>query len=236
MFKKRCRGGAILALRTSMWGWGILGKLTSAHEILLSGWLSYRVYAGATRLAVLFVQGIVPVAQQQESNQYWFHFWVTYSIRGCATPKNWCNTSRPPLYFNQTPLFLLSREYHRPTLLSNLLFNWASNKESKMSQYTNNSNNFPNTTNSYNTNSYNTNVRNYYTIADDRLQLLTWLSPLEPSLRHQDIRERRVNHVGEWLIEAEEFRKWCGLSGEGEDCSAVLYCYGHPGVGKTFIR
>jgi len=106
-----------------------------------------------------------------------------------------------------------------------------------MSQYTiTDSNNFPNNTNSYNTNSYNTNVRNYYTIADDRSQLLTWLSPLEPSLRHRDIRERRVEHVGEWLLEAEEFRKWHGLSGEGEGGSAVIFCYGDPGVGKTFIR
>jgi len=78
------------------------------------------------------------------------------------------------------------------------------------------------------------NVRNYFTIADDRSQLLNWLSPLEPSLRHQDVRERRVGHIGEWLIQSEEFRRWRGLSGEGD--SAVLFCRGGPGVGKTFIR
>ena len=101
-----------------------------------------------------------------------------------------------------------------------------------MSQYSNR----PNTTNSYNTNSYNTYVGNYYTIADDRSQLLTWLSPLEPSLRHRDVRERRVSDVGEWLIQSEEFKRWRGLSGESELDSAVLFCYGDPGVGKTFIR
>ena len=109
-----------------------------------------------------------------------------------------------------------------------------------MSQYSTSGSKRPNATNSYNTNSYNTNVRNYYTgtVADDRSPLLAWLSPLEPSLRHRDIRERRVNEVGEWLIQSEEFRRWHGTSGEDEDESdrAVLFCCGDPGVGKTFIR
>ena len=100
-----------------------------------------------------------------------------------------------------------------------------------MSQYTiNDSSNCLNTTNSYN------NVWNNCTFADDRSQLLTWLSPLEPSLRHCDIRDRRVTDIGEWLIQTEEFRRWSGLSGEGEDDKQVLFCYGDPGVGKTFLR
>ena len=86
------------------------------------------------------------------------------------------------------------------------------------------------------TNSYNTNVWNHCTIGDDRSKLLTWLSLLEPGLRHRDLRERRVNNVGEWLIQTEGFRGWCGLSGEGGGDRAVLFCYGDPGVGKTFIR
>ena len=45
-----------------------------------------------------------------------------------------------------------------------------------------------------------------------------------------------MSHVGEWLIEAEEFRRWRGLSGQDEGDKAVLFYYGHPGVGKTFIR
>jgi len=102
-----------------------------------------------------------------------------------------------------------------------------------MSQYNfNNSTNCQNTTNSYNTHN---NVWNNYTVADDRSQLLTWLSPLEAGLRHCDIQERRVNNVGKWLLETEEFRGWCGLGGEGEGDQPVLFCYGNPGVGKTFI-
>ena len=86
-----------------------------------------------------------------------------------------------------------------------------------------------------NTNSFN-NVWNNCTIADDRSQLLTWLSPLEPKLRHRDIQERRVGNVGEWLMQTGEFRSWRVWSGEGEGDKPVLFCYGTPGVGKTFIR
>ena len=45
-----------------------------------------------------------------------------------------------------------------------------------------------------------------------------------------------MDDVGGWLMQTEEFRSWHGLSGEGEGDSAVLFCYGSPGVGKTFIR
>ena len=86
-----------------------------------------------------------------------------------------------------------------------------------------------------NTHSFN-NVWNNCTIADDRSQLLAWLSPLEPRLRHQDIQERRVANVGEWLLQTEEFRSWHDWSDESEDDKAVLFCYGGPGVGKTFMR
>ena len=97
-----------------------------------------------------------------------------------------------------------------------------------MSQYTVNDNN-----NCFNTTNY---VWNNYTVAHDRSQLLTWLSPLEPKLRHRDIQERRVDKVGEWLTETEEFRRWHDYRREGEGSNAVLFCYGDPGVGKTFIR
>ena len=77
---------------------------------------------------------------------------------------------------------------------------------------------------------------NSYGVADDRSQLLNWLSPLESKLRHRDIQERRVDNVGEWLMQTEGFRNWSNESEEGEGGGAVLFCYGDPGVGKTFIR
>ena len=101
-----------------------------------------------------------------------------------------------------------------------------------MSQYTVDNNAFSNNTNSFNT----YNVQNNYVVADDRSPLLAWLSPLEPKLRHQDIQERRIDNVGAWLLQTEEFRSWSDRSGEGEDDKAVLFCYGGPGVGKTFMR
>ena len=85
---------------------------------------------------------------------------------------------------------------------------------------------------SNNINSWNTTVNNF-SVADDRASILSWLSPLEPRLRHQDIRDHRVENVGEWLLQTEEFRGWC--AGGGSD-NAVLFCYGDPGVGKTYIR
>ena len=80
-------------------------------------------------------------------------------------------------------------------------------------------------------------VPNYrYTTANERSRIMTLLSPLEPSLRHQGIQERRVNKVGEWLIQTEEFRCWHNGGGEEKGDNSVLFCYGDPGVGKTFIR
>ena len=98
-----------------------------------------------------------------------------------------------------------------------------------MSQYTVKGNN-----NSFNNTIYVSN--NYTVVADDRSPLLTWLSPLEPKLRHRDIQERRVDGVGEWLVQTNEFRSWHDRREEGEGDKTVLFCYGDPGVGKTFIR
>jgi len=74
------------------------------------------------------------------------------------------------------------------------------------------------------------------TIADDKPDILAWLSPLDPKLRHQDIRDRRVENIGEWLLKTEEFRSWYSGSAGGESDNPVLFCFGDPGVGKTYIR
>ena len=58
-----------------------------------------------------------------------------------------------------------------------------------------------------NTNSFN-NVWNNCTVADEKSDILAWLSPLEPLRRHQDIRTRRVDKVGDWLLHTEEYRNW----------------------------
>ena len=85
-----------------------------------------------------------------------------------------------------------------------------------------------------NYNSFNTTYINP-TVADDRPDILAWLSPLDPKLRHQDIRDRRVENIGEWVLQTEEFRSWyTGSEGDQSD-NAALFCYGGPGVGKTYI-
>ena len=50
---------------------------------------------------------------------------------------------------------------------------------------------------SNNINSFHTTVNNNFTVADGRSNILAWLSPLEPRLRHQDIQDNRVEDVGE---------------------------------------
>jgi len=124
------------------------------------------------------------------------------------------------------PLFSSTQEFRcgsRPTP-SPIIHSVLSGRKQKMSQFFSN-----------NTNSLNTTVNNI-TIADDRSNILAWLSPLEPRLRHQDIQDSRVEHIGEWLLQTEEFRNWCAGSEGSESDSGVLFCYGNPGVGKTYIR
>jgi len=87
----------------------------------------------------------------------------------------------------------------------------------------------------HNSNSFNTTYINT-TVADERPSILAWLSPLDAKLRHQDIRDRRVGNIGEWVLQTEEFRGWYAGSGGGEPDNSFLFCYGDPGVGKTYIR
>ena len=75
-----------------------------------------------------------------------------------------------------------------------------------------------------------------YAAVEEKSQILAWLSPLEPWIRHQDIRARRVDEVGDWLLKTEEYRNWLeGIRG-GESDGSALFCYGGPWVGKTYIR
>ena len=93
-----------------------------------------------------------------------------------------------------------------------------------------------NINNSFNINSFN-NMWNSNTAADEKSEILAWLSSLEPQRQHQDIRTRRVNEVGSWLLETQEYRnRFGGIREGGSGGGAALFCYGGPGVGKTYIR
>ena len=85
-----------------------------------------------------------------------------------------------------------------------------------------------------NINSFN-NIVNFVTEIDEEgHQILLWLSPLEPQIRHQGVRTGRLNSVGNWILESREFRKW--RDAEDGCGDRVLFCYGNPGVGKTYVR
>jgi len=81
---------------------------------------------------------------------------------------------------------------------------------------------------SHNINYFNTiNMSNNFTVADDRSNILTWLSPLDPKSRHQDIQDRRVENIGEWLLQTGEFRSWCaGCEGDESDNGVLLWKFG----------
>ena len=80
------------------------------------------------------------------------------------------------------------------------------------------------------------NVSNSYnnvitvTATDDESKMMAWLSPLGPQVRHQDICSQRIDGIGGWLLETKEFINWYNGSGQ-----AVLFCYGNPGAGKSYI-
>jgi len=71
-------------------------------------------------------------------------------------------------------------------------------------------------------------------VLDEKRQILEWLSPMVPRERHQAVRERRVEGVGNWIIRTNEFEEW--QTGDDKAANPVLFYYGDPGVGKTFLR
>jgi len=84
------------------------------------------------------------------------------------------------------------------------------------------------------TNNHNSTFNLNNIIAAENPEIMKWLSPLDPRGRHHDVRTDRVDGVGSWLYETNEFRGW--RSNEGGAEKAVLFCYGDPGVGKTYLR
>jgi len=86
-----------------------------------------------------------------------------------------------------------------------------------------------------NINSFNVSTNIILTTPDDEPKILAWLSPLQPQVRHQDICEQRVDTVGNWLLETKEFRGWYNGNEDGGSDHTALFCYGEPGVGKSYI-
>lgn len=75
--------------------------------------------------------------------------------------------------------------------------------------------------------------------SDRKRGILEWLSSLElqgtqQDRGHQDVRHRRLDGIGDWVLETEEFLKWQD-PGDGS-ANPTLFCCGDPGVGKTYLR
>lgn len=67
---------------------------------------------------------------------------------------------------------------------------------------------------------------------DDRSsKVLEWLSPLDPQRKHDEIRSRRMQNSGLWLLESTEYETWCN----DNNSPRILWCRGIPGAGKTII-
>ena len=85
-----------------------------------------------------------------------------------------------------------------------------------------------------NINSFN-NIVNFNTeLGDEGRQILQWLSPLEPQQRHQGVLTDRLANVGNWVLETSDFKNW--HDAEDGCVEPVLFCYGNPVVGKTYVR
>ena len=133
------------------------------------------------------------------------------------------------------PAFLLSGVSSTPRTAEPVSLALEATKRRKMSRsFTDNINSF-NVSNVANVSNV-LNVSNHYTAAEDRSEILTWLSPLEPRIRHQDLRTRRADNVGEWLLQTDEFKRWCDGSQQVRSEHATLFCCGGPAVGKTYLR
>ena len=91
---------------------------------------------------------------------------------------------------------------------------------------------FINNHNSFNT--FNTTTFTYPTF-DERFEILAWLSPLEPRVRHRDIGSHRVDSIGAWLLKTKEFVRWHKGSREDAAYPPTLFCNGNPGAGKSYI-
>jgi len=81
-------------------------------------------------------------------------------------------------------------------------------------------------------NSYNNTIN--VGIEEESLRIQEWLSPLEPHKRHQNVRNGRLDGVGEWVLRRSEFESW--RKSQDGSANRTLLCYGGQGVGKTYMR
>ena len=57
---------------------------------------------------------------------------------------------------------------------------------------------------------------------------------LDSPKRHQDMRAKRYDGSGRWLLQHHRFLRWADK--RDPDASNTMCCYGMPGAGKTILR
>ena len=65
----------------------------------------------------------------------------------------------------------------------------------------------------------------------ERRRIIQWVSSLEPQERHEGVQTDRLDSVGNWVLETNEFKKWC--CAEDDWVELVLFCYGKSGGGEN---
>jgi hypothetical protein len=65
--------------------------------------------------------------------------------------------------------------------------------------------------------------------AQERAEIIAWLSPLNFWTQQTDIHRRAQKGTGKWLLNHQKFQDW--VHGQGE----TLWCPGMPGAGKTVL-
>ncbi|KAL8712546.1 MAG: hypothetical protein Q9225_006922 [Loekoesia sp. 1 TL-2023] len=68
--------------------------------------------------------------------------------------------------------------------------------------------------------------------ATERDKVLDWISVVKPEQKHYDMRLRRLEGTGEWLLQNPCFKQWHDQSIYKAN---TLWCYGIPGSGKSIL-
>ena len=151
------------------------------------------------------------------------------NLRGCLETLSFRALHLPPTPYKKWFDFLRSANSTTATTTDD----GESHKRGKMGSATyrnptiNINQNVGNVTDSYK------NVWNI-SVSDEKRQILEWLSPVAARERHQAVREGRVDGVGGRLLRTNEFEEW--HTTEDQVVHPLLFCYGDPGVGKTYLR
>ena len=127
-------------------------------------------------------------------------------------------------------------DYHTLTIFRRTDFNNKTDALDEMNPTAGQTPGISITSNCGNVRNSNNNVWNNcdISITDKKPAVLEWLSPLDSRKRHYAIGQDRVLGVGDWLLDTNEFTEW-NQGGDGI-AKPILFGYGDPGVGKTYLR